>query len=72
MIIYGAITCLMMFALSTAIFIAYQRQKFNNVDIVDVVACLLISIIASILWWLTIPVAAIVGGAWVLAKTLSK
>jgi hypothetical protein len=69
---YFAMAIITMFILSTMVFVAYNKKSFGVYDNEDLVWALLASLIASLLWVVTIPAFFIIGGAWFAAKRISS
>ena len=66
--IYG-IAILTMFVLSIVCFVCYNKKLLDDDELWG---ALVASFIASIFWFVAIPLAILIGGAWWIAKLISK
>lgn len=67
--LYAVVSVLLMFILSVVCFVYYNKGELDDESLV---AALVISLCASAFWFVAIPMGIVVGGAWWIAKSISK
>lgn len=66
---YFVVACITMFIACTISFIIHNNR--SRPDNIDLAGSLILSLFASIVWWITLPAVVIIGSAWIVAKLVS-
>jgi len=69
---YIIMACLTLLISCTASFVAYNNKSWGIRDDEDLVVALGMSFLCSLMWFVALPAIVFVGGAWLLAKVISK
>lgn len=67
---YFVMACITMLVASTISFVSHNKSLRKDYE--ELGSMIFISFIGSILWFISIPVVIVIGGAWLLAKLFSK